>query len=272
MQRYDEQQYLDLLDRIMTVGCDGPGRDGSPTRAVFGHQMRFDLSDSFPLLTTKKLHIRSIVYELLWMLQGRTNVKWLNERNVRIWDQWADPEGNLGPIYGKQWRSWAVTDPDGTKREIDQLGVVIEMLRRDPETRRAVVSAWNVADLPKMKLPPCHVLFQFRVLGGRLCCHLYQRSADVVIGLPFNIASYSLLTCMVAEILEIPVGDFIHSIGDAHIYHDQMDAARTQLERTPTAPPKLLLKPRDQISAFQFEDIALVGYKAQPHIHAPVAK
>lgn len=267
-----EQQYLDLVDRIMATGFDGPGRDNSPTRAVFGHQLRFDLRDSFPLLTTKKLHIRSIVYELLWMLQGRTNVRWLNENGVTIWDKWADVDGELGPIYGKQWRSWSVLRPDGTKHEVDQLVGVVEMLRREPETRRAIVSAWNVGDLPKMALPPCHVLFQFRVLGGRLHCHLYQRSADVIIGLPFNIASYSLLTCMVAEVLELEPGDFVHSIGDAHIYHDQFDAARTQMERSPTAPPKLMLKPRDHLPAYRFEDIAIVGYKAQPHIPAPVAK
>ncbi len=267
-----EQQYLDLMDSILARGFDGPGRDGAPTRALFGHQMRFDLAEGFPLLTTKKLHFRSIAYELLWMMAGRTNVKWLNDHQVRIWDAWADGEGNLGPVYGKQWRSWAVTNPDGSTKEVDQLVGVVEMLRREPETRRALVSAWNVADLPKMVLPPCHVLFQFRILGGRLHCQLYQRSADVVIGLPFNIASYALLTLMVAEVLEVEPGEFIHTIGDAHIYHDQFDAARTQLERTPTAPPTIMLKARDHLPSYRFEDISLLGYKAQPHIPAPVAK
>lgn len=267
-----EQQYLDLVDQILATGVDGPGRDNAPTRAIFGHQMRFDLRDSFPLLTTKKLHFKSILYELLWMLQGRTNVRWLNERGVTIWDTWANAEGELGPIYGKQWRSWTVTDPDGAKRDVDQLVGQVERLRREPDTRRAVVSAWNVGDLPKMALPPCHVLFQFRILGGRLHCQLYQRSADVIIGLPFNIASYSLLTLMVAEVLEVEPGDFIHTLGDAHIYHDQFAAARTQLERTPTAPPKIMLTARDHLPSYRFEDVSLLGYKAQPHIPAPVSK
>jgi thymidylate synthase len=261
-------QYLDLLRRIRTEGAYKSDRTGTGTFSVFGHQMRFDLGTGFPVTTTKKLHLRSIIHELLWFLKGDTNVAYLKANKVSIWDEWADDNGELGPVYGKQWRSWAC--PDG--RTVDQISQVVEMIRTNPDSRRLIVSAWNVADIDGMALPPCHCLFQFYVAEGRLSCQLYQRSADVFLGVPFNIASYALLTHMVAQVTGLRPGDFVHTLGDAHLYSNHIEQADLQLSRPPLALPKLELNPevRD-LFAFTYDDIKLEGYEAHPHIPAPVA-
>ena len=262
------QIYLELLQEILDQGVPKPDRTGTGTLSLFGRQLRFDLQSGFPLLTTKRVHWKSVVYELLWFLRGDTNVRWLQERGVTIWDEWADERGELGPVYGAQWRSWPL--PDGG--HVDQLSEVIDQIRTQPHSRRLLVSAWNVADLPKMALAPCHVLFQFYVANGRLSCQLYQRSADVFLGVPFNIASYSLLTSMVAQVCDLEPGEFIHTFGDVHLYRNHVDQARLQLERTPRQLPKLRLNP-DVRSLFEFryEDIEIVGYDPHPRIPAPVA-
>ena len=260
--------YLDLMRRVLDEGARKDDRTGTGTLSVFGHQMRFDLSDGFPLLTTKKLHIRSIIYELLWFLRGDTNIGWLNENGVRIWDEWADENGDLGPVYGKQWRSW----PDCSGGGIDQIAQVIDQIRNNPDSRRIIVSAWNVAEVPKMALPPCHLLFQFYVAKGRLSCQLYQRSADIFLGVPFNIASYALLTHMVAHVTGLEAGDFVHTFGDAHLYLNHLEQARTQLARAPRPLPRLKIA-RDvrSIDDFRFEDFVIEGYDPHPHIKAQVA-
>jgi thymidylate synthase len=262
------RQYLDLLQRVLDEGDGRLDRTGVGTRAVFGHQMRFDLADGFPLLTTKKLHVKSVVHELLWFLTGDTNVRYLKENGVSIWNEWADEKGELGPVYGKQWRSWAA--PDG--RAIDQISWVVDEIKRNPSSRRLVVTAWNPADIDKMALAPCHCLFQFFVADGRLSCQLYQRSGDVFLGVPFNIASYALLTAMVAEVCGLAPGEFIHTLGDAHLYSNHVDQAREQLARKPGPLPRLALNPAVRnIFGFRFDDIAIEGYEAQAHIKAPVA-
>ncbi len=262
------QQYLDLLDRILTTGTPKSDRTGTGTRSVFGHQMRFDLAEGFPLLTTKKLHLRSIIYELLWMLRGETNIKFLQENRVTIWDEWADAQGELGPVYGKQWRSWAA--PDG--RTIDQIRQVVDGIRQDPDSRRLLVSAWNVAEVAQMALPPCHLLFQFYVADGKLSCQLYQRSADVFLGVPFNIASYALLTRMVAQVTDLAPGEFIHTLGDAHLYDNHVTQASQQLQRMPRPLPHMELNPQVRsLSDFVYEDFTLSNYDPHPHIAAPVA-
>ncbi|MCY4426778.1 MAG: thymidylate synthase [Halieaceae bacterium] len=262
------QQYLNLLQHILDNGTDKSDRTGTGTRSVFGYQMRFRLEDGFPLLTTKKLHLKSIVHELLWFLSGDTNIHYLQEHGVRIWDEWADENGELGPVYGHQWRSWP--NPDGG--EFDQIDQLIKQLKAHPDSRRHIVSAWNVAEVGNMALPPCHCLFQFYVAQGRLSCHLYQRSADVFLGVPFNIASYALLTLMVAQVCELAPGDFVHSFGDAHLYNNHFEQARLQLQRQPGPLPRMLVRPevRD-IFAFRFADFELLDYQAQPHIPAPIA-
>jgi thymidylate synthase len=262
------RQYLDLMQRILDSGVEKHDRTGTGTLSIFGHQMRFDLAAGFPLVTTKKLHLKSIVYELLWFLRGETNVRWLHERGVTIWDEWADEHGELGPVYGHQWRSWPT--PDGGR--IDQIRDLIERLRSDPDSRRLIVSAWNVADVPRMALPPCHLLFQFYVAGGRLSCQMYQRSADVFLGVPFNIASYSLLTLMVANVTGLQPGEFIHTFGDAHLYVNHLDQARMQLQREPRPLPTMHLNPQvASIFDYQFEDFRLENYHPHPHIRAAVA-
>ena len=262
------KQYLDLLRHVLEHGTDKSDRTGTGTRSVFGWQMRFDLAEGFPLVTTKKLHLRSIIHELLWFLKGETNIAYLRDNKVTIWDEWADERGELGPVYGKQWRRW--TAGDGS--EIDQIRWVVEEIRRNPDSRRLVVSAWNVADLPEMALMPCHTMFQFYVAGGRLSCQLYQRSGDIFLGVPFNIASYALLTHMVAQVTGLGVGDFVHTLGDAHLYSNHFEQAREQLARDPRPLPELRLNPevRD-ILGFRFEDIAIAGYEPHPAIRAPVA-
>ena len=262
------KQYLDLLAHVLEHGSEKADRTGTGTRSVFGWQMRFDLAQGFPLVTTKKLHVRSIVHELLWILQGATNIAYLTANKVGIWDEWADAQGELGPVYGKQWRSWEGADG----REIDQIRWVVEEIKRNPDSRRLIVSAWNVADLPKMALMPCHTLFQFYIADGKLSCQLYQRSGDIFLGVPFNIASYALLTHMVAQVCGLDVGDFVHTLGDAHLYANHFDQAREQLSRTPRTLPTLRLNPevRD-IFDFSFDDIAIVGYEPLPAIKAPVA-
>lgn len=260
--------YLDLMQRVLTEGTDRSDRTGTGTRSVFGHQMRFDLSAGFPVVTTKKLHLRSIIHELLWFIRGDTNIRYLQENGVRIWDEWADEHGDLGPVYGKQWRSWAA--PDG--RTIDQLTQVIADIRRTPDSRRLIVTAWNPADVPQMALPPCHLLFQFYVANGKLSCQLYQRSADIFLGVPFNIASYALLTLMVAQVTGLQPGEFVHTLGDAHLYHNHLEQARTQLERSPRPLPRMKINPTvREIDQFVFEDFLLDGYDPWPHIAAPVA-
>ena len=262
------QQYLDLLDRVLHHGVDRGDRTGTGTRAVFGHQMRFDLTEGFPLLTTKKLHTRSIIHELLWFVNGDTNIRYLQENGVSIWDEWADENGDLGPVYGKQWRQWQA--PDG--QTIDQLADLIEMIRTTPESRRLMLSAWNPADVPKMALPPCHCLFQFFVADGRLSCQLYQRSADIFLGVPFNIASYALLTMMMAQVCGYAPGDFVHTFGDAHIYSNHLEQLELQLSREPRPLPKMILNPEiKDIFDFTFEDFTLTDYDPHPHIKGAVA-
>ena len=262
------RQYLDLLQHILDHGVDKADRTGTGTRSVFGYQMRFDLAQGFPLVTTKKLHLRSIIHELLWFLAGDTNVRYLRDNKVTIWDEWADADGELGPVYGKQWRSW--TTADGTT--IDQISDVIDTIRRNPDSRRLIVNAWNVGDLPKMALSPCHALFQFYVANGRLSCQLYQRSADVFLGVPFNIASYALLTQMIAQVCDLAVGEFVHTLGDAHLYANHLDQARTQLQRPPKPLPSLVLNPAVRsVFDFRFDDIRIDGYVADAAIKAPIA-
>jgi thymidylate synthase len=261
-------QYHDLMERIVADGAEKRDRTGTGTLSVFGHQMRFDLAEGFPLVTTKKLHVKSIIYELLWFLAGDTNVKYLNEHGVSIWDEWADERGDLGPVYGHQWRSWP--KPDGGA--IDQISNVVDMIRRNPDSRRLIVTAWNPADVDRMALPPCHCLFQFYVADGRLSCQLYQRSADVFLGVPFNIASYALLTMMVAQVTGYEPGEFIHTFGDAHLYLNHLEQTRLQLSRAPRPLPRLQLNPAvSDIFAFRYEDFALTGYDPHPHIKAQVA-
>jgi len=262
-----EAQYLALLAEIMASGARRGDRTGTGTLSVFGRQMRFDLAAGFPLLTTKKVHFKSVVLELIWFLAGRTNVRWLQERGCSIWDEWADEAGELGPVYGKQWRSWAA--PDG--RSIDQIAAVVAGIRANPDSRRHIVTAWNPAEVEAMALPPCHCLFQFHVAGGRLSCQLYQRSADVFLGVPFNIASYALLTHMVAKVTGLKAGEFVHTLGDAHLYLNHLDQAARQLARRPHAFPILRLTDKTDLFAFAPEDIALEGYQAHSAIKAPIA-
>lgn len=275
------KQYLDLMRHVLENGADKGDRTGTGTRSVFGHQMRFDLSEGFPMITTKKLHLKSIVHELLWFLQGDTNIGYLQEKGVKIWDAWADEEGSLGPVYGKQWRSWQ--KPDGSS--IDQIKQVLESLREFPDSRRHIVSAWNPADLPdesmgpqanvaegRMALAPCHCLFQFYVANGKLSCQLYQRSADIFLGVPFNIASYALLTMMMAQVLGYEPGEYIHTFGDAHLYSNHMEQVNAQLARTPGSLPTLKINPEvTDLFSFKFEDFEVLGYEPQSHIAAPVA-
>ncbi len=263
------RQYLDLLEYVLEKGDERGDRTGTGTKSVFGWQMRFDLQEGFPALTTKKLHLRSIIHELLWFIQGDTNIKYLRENGVSIWDEWADEQGDLGPVYGQQWRRWK-TPEEG--RVIDQLADVIKAIRNNPESRRLIVSAWNPSDIPNMALPPCHCLFQFYVSNGKLSCQLYQRSADIFLGVPFNIASYALLTHMMAHVSGLEVGDFVHSLGDAHLYLNHVEQARLQLGRKPGPLPQLeLINPPDTLAEFRFEHIKLNGYEAAPSISAPIA-
>lgn len=262
------QQYLDLMRHVREHGTKKEDRTGTGTLSVFGYQMRFDLAQGFPVVTTKKLHLRSIIHELLWFLQGDTNIKYLHDNKVTIWDEWADENGDLGPVYGYQWRSWPT--PDG--RHIDQIAQVLDQLRNNPDSRRIIVSAWNVAEIDKMALPPCHAFFQFYVADGRLSCQLYQRSADIFLGVPFNIASYALLTMMMAQVVGLKPGDFVHTLGDAHLYLNHLEQADLQLSRTPYPLPTLRINPAVQdLFAFRFEDFELVGYQHHEHIKAPVA-
>lgn len=262
------QQYLDLMSHIMENGSDKSDRTGTGTRSVFGYQMRFNLAEGFPCLTTKKLHLRSIIHELLWFLQGDTNIRYLQENGVRIWNDWADENGDLGPVYGYQWRSWPTSDGG----HIDQISQVIEQIKSNPDSRRHIVNAWNVAFVNDMALPPCHALFQFYVANGKLSCQLYQRSADVFLGVPFNIASYALLTMMVAQVCDLEYGDFVWTGGDCHLYSNHFEQVKTQLERTPKALPKMRINPKiDNIFAFTFEDFELLDYASYPHIPAPIA-
>jgi thymidylate synthase len=264
---HPERQYLNLLADILSNGVERGDRTGTGTLGVFGRQMRFDLMAGFPLLTTKKLHIKSVVLELLWFLRGETNVRWLQARGCSIWDEWADAEGELGPVYGKQWRSWSA--PNG--QSIDQIAKLLDGLRTNPNGRRHIVSAWNPADVDDMALPPCHCLFQFFVSDGKLSCQLYQRSADVFLGVPFNIASYALLTHMVAQVVDLQPGEFVHTLGDAHLYLNHLDQAQTQLRRDPYPLPTLKLAPKTDLFAFAYEDVTIEGYQAHPHIKAKVA-
>ena len=262
------QQYLDLLSHVMENGTDRMDRTGTGTRGVFGYQMRFDLAEGFPMVTTKKLHKKSIVHELIWFLAGDTNIKYLKDNGVRIWDEWADENGDLGPVYGKQWRRWE--GPDGAV--IDQVDKVIEAIKTNPYSRRHIVSAWNPADVDDMALPPCHCLFQFHVANGKLSCQLYQRSADIFLGVPFNIASYALLTAMMAQVCGLKVGDFVHTFGDAHIYSNHFEQVELQLTRTPNPLPRLKLnKDVTSIYDFKYEDVKIFGYDAHPHIAGKVA-
>ena len=262
------KQYLELLRHVLDHGAEKSDRTGTGTLSVFGYQMRFNLADGFPLVTTKKLHLRSIIHELLWFLRGETNIGYLKQNNVGIWDEWADERGDLGPVYGKQWRSWAAADG----RTIDQMSWVIGEIKRNPDSRRLVVSAWNVADLPQMALQPCHALFQFHVANGRLSCQLYQRSADIFLGVPFNIASYALLTHMVAQVCDLQPGDFVHTLGDAHLYSNHLEQAREQLTREPLPLPHLSLNPDvHSIFDFRYDDIMIEGYQSHASIKAPIA-
>jgi thymidylate synthase len=262
------QQYLDLLQKILDEGHQKSDRTGTGTISLFGYQMRFNLQDGFPLLTTKKLHTRSIIHELLWFLQGDTNIRYLKQHEVRIWDEWADEDGNLGPVYGHQWRSWPTADG----RTIDQITNLINQIKKNPDSRRLIVSAWNVGDIEKMALPPCHCLFQFYVADGKLSCQLYQRSADTFLGVPFNIASYALLTMMVAQVCDLQLGEFVHSFGDVHLYNDHIEQARLQLTREPRALPQMKINPEvKDIFGFTIEDFELVNYEPHPHIKAKVS-
>lgn len=262
------KQYLELLARVMDEGVDRSDRTGTGTRGVFGHQMRFNLADGFPILTTKKLHLKSIVHELIWFLAGDTNIKYLQENGVRIWDEWADEDGDLGPVYGKQWRRWETADG----RVIDQMSQVVEAIKTNPYSRRHIVSAWNPAEVDDMALPPCHCLFQFHVADGKLSCQLYQRSADIFLGVPFNIASYTLLTAMMAQVCDLEPGDFVHTFGDAHIYSNHFEQVKKQLGREPRPLPKLTLNPDvKSLYDFTFEDITITDYKPHPHIKGKVA-
>lgn len=262
------KQYQDLLKRILDEGVEKGDRTGTGTISVFGNQMRFNLQEGFPLLTTKKLHLKSIIYELLWFLRGDTNAKWLQERGVRIWNEWADENGDLGHIYGYQWRSW----PDYNGGHVDQISEVIEQIKNNPNSRRLIVSAWNVADIDNMNLPPCHILFQFYVANGKLSCQLYQRSADTFLGVPFNIASYALLTMMVAQVCELEPGDFVYTTGDTHLYLDHIEQAKLQLTREPRQLPKMVINPDvKSIFDFKYEDFTLTGYDPHPHIKATVS-
>ena len=262
------RQYLDLMELALTKGAEKHDRTGTGTRSIFGHQMRFDLAQGFPLVTTKKVHLKSIIYELLWFLRGETNVEWLREHGVTIWDEWADANGELGPVYGAQWRSW----PNEREGTIDQISNLIRDIKANPDSRRLIVTAWNPADVPKMALAPCHCLFQFYVANGKLSCQLYQRSADIFLGVPFNIASYALLTLMVAQVTGLQPGEFIHSFGDAHLYLNHLDQAREQLSRQPFALPTMRLNPAvKDIFGFKFEDFTLENYQAHPSIKAPIA-
>jgi thymidylate synthase len=262
------RQYLDLMAKVLEEGADKTDRTGTGTRSIFGHQMRFDLAQGFPVLTTKKLHLKSIIHELLWFLAGDTNIAYLQENGVRIWNEWADENGDLGPVYGHQWRSW----PDKDGGTIDQIRNLLDDIRERPDSRRLIVTAWNPADVPKMALPPCHCLFQFYVADGKLSCQLYQRSADIFLGVPFNIASYALLTLMVAQVTGLQPGDFVHSFGDTHLYRNHFDQAREQLQRVPGRLPTMRINPEvTDLFAFRYDDFELVGYEAAPHIAAPVA-
>jgi len=262
------KQYLDLLDHVLKTGNDKSDRTGTGTKSVFGYQMRFNLEEGFPVLTTKKLHLKSIIHELLWFIAGDTNTKYLNENGVKIWNEWADKDGNLGPVYGYQWRSW----PASGGGHIDQLMNVISSLLKSPDSRRHIVSAWNVGDLDKMALPPCHIIFQFYVAGGRLSCQLYQRSADIFIGVPFNIASYALLTHMIAQVTGLKPGDFVHTLGDAHIYLNHIEQVKLQLTREPYSLPKMVINPDvTDILKFRYEDFSLTDYVAHPHIKGVIA-
>jgi thymidylate synthase len=262
------RQYLDLLDHVMTTGTEKTDRTGTGTISVFGYQMRFNLEEGFPLLTTKKLHLKSIIHELLWFISGDTNIKYLNDKGVKIWNEWADKDGNLGPVYGYQWRSWPTSDG----KKVDQLEKVISSIKKSPDSRRHIVNAWNVGDLDKMALPPCHILFQFYVAGGRLSCQLYQRSADIFIGVPFNIASYALLTLMVAQVTGLKPGDFVHTLGDAHIYLNHTDQVKIQLTREPYKLPGMKINPEvKDIFRFRYEDFTLMDYISHPNIKGDIA-
>ena len=262
------QQYLDLLQHVLDHGSQKGDRTGTGTLSVFGYQMRFDLQKGYPLLTTKKLHTKSIIYELLWFLQGQSNIKYLVDHGVRIWNEWADENGELGPVYGVQWRSWQAADG----RTIDQISDLIQRIKKDPNSRRLIVSAWNVGEIPNMALPPCHALFQFYVAGGKLSCQLYQRSADIFLGVPFNIASYALLTMMVAQVCDLDAGEFVHTFGDAHLYLNHIEQARLQLTRQPYALPQMRINPDvKSIFDFEYEDFELDGYQAHPHIRAEIS-
>jgi thymidylate synthase len=262
------KQYLDLMQHVLTHGTQKHDRTGTGTISVFGHQMRFNLQDGFPMVTTKKLHLKSIIHELIWFLSGDTNIKYLKDNGVRIWDEWADEAGNLGPVYGSQWRSWP--KPDGEK--IDQISQIINTIKNNPDSRRIIVSAWNVAEIENMALPPCHAFFQFYVADGKLSCQLYQRSADIFLGVPFNIASYALLTMMVAQVCDLAYGDFIHTLGDAHLYNNHIEQANLQLSREPKALPKMKINPEvKNIFDFKFEDFTLEDYDPHPHIKGIVA-
>jgi thymidylate synthase len=262
------KQYLDLMQHVLDTGAQKHDRTGTGTISVFGYQMRFNLQDGFPMVTTKKLHLKSIIHELIWFLTGDTNIKYLKDNNVKIWDEWADENGNLGPVYGSQWRSWPT--PDG--RHIDQISKIIDTIKNNPDSRRIIVSAWNVADIDQMALPPCHAFFQFYVADGKLSCQLYQRSADIFLGVPFNIASYALLTMMVAQVCGLQYGDFIHTLGDAHLYNNHIEQAKLQLSRDAKPLPVMEINPEiKDIFGFRFEDFTLKNYDAHPHIKAAVA-
>ena len=260
------QEYLDLLKKVKESGKPKGDRTGTGTLSIFGHQMRFDLQDSFPLLTTKKIHFKSVAYELLWFLKGETNIKYLKDNGVSIWDEWADENGDLGPVYGKQWRDWK-----GANGFHDQISNVIDQIKNNPNSRRHIVSAWNVAEIPSMALAPCHILFQFYVQEGKLSCQLYQRSADIFLGVPFNIASYALLTHMIANVCDLEVGDFVHTLGDAHLYNNHLTQADEQLTRSPLQPPQIKVAKKNSIDEYVFEDFEIIGYEHHPHIPAPVA-